>query len=375
MGGPVEQDALKDDSLAILLVNCRLPRSASVADRFRLLEALPAEQVCFQKSDTLPEVAGEHHSQVSVIANSLRRFARSVPSCDIVHCNLAEPETWTMSALSQVLIARFFGKAVAADLGFGFDEKSFEHPPLALRMILGLCTVAIVTSEYAATVLARRGVNAVQIPEALASTEFTDRKVTSVQPQILTVYPHADQVAAECVVKAFRLAKAKYPRTEMTILADGQDRVACRQLISEGELSSITIAATGNAEETASWYAEADMFVNSSVAGGLRPMLKAMASGLPVVSAAGFYRDELIVDRRNGLNFRENEPGDLADRIIELIEAPELINELTDQARLTVVDLDWSKISPRWLTCYRRLGRPRRATDVARTGQHSHQPT
>jgi hypothetical protein len=375
MGGPVDQDAQKSYSPAILLVNCNAPQSASVAERLRLLDGFLADQSHLQKIETLPEVTGEHRRRGGALADNLRRFVRKVPTCDIVHCSIAEPEAWTTAALSQVLVARFFGKAVVADLGFSINEESFEHPPLVLRMILGLCTVVVVTSERAVAMLARRRIVAVQIPEALASTEFTDRKVNSVQPQILTVFPHADRVATECVVKAFRVVKIKYPRAELTILVDDQDRDSCRQLISDPDRSSITVASTGNAKEAASCYAEADMFVNSSVVGGLRPMLKAMASGLPVVSAAGYFRNELIVDRRNGLAYRENNLGDLADRIIELIEAPDLIHELTDHARLTVAEHAWSKISQRWLSCYRRLRLSRRAANITRTGHHSHQPT
>lgn len=363
------------DAPAVLLVDCKAPRSSSVAERLRLLERLLVSQEYLQSIDTQPANTGADKRRKGDAAGNLRRFVRKVPTCDIVHCNLAEPEAWTMSAVGQVLIARFFGKAVIADLGFSINEESFEHPPLALRMILSLCTVAVVTTELAAALLARRGVKATQIPEALASTEFTDRKVTSVQPQILTVYSRADRVANEGVVRAFKLVKAKYPRAEMTILADDSDHSACQQLISERDRSSITVASAANANETASCYAEADMFVNTSVAGGLRPMLKAMASGLPVLSAAGFYRDELLVDRRNGLAYREHDPGDLADRVIELIESPELIQEFTNQARSSVAERAWSKIGRRWLAFYRRLQQSPHTAGAARAGHTSHQPT
>lgn len=363
MGGPVNQCARKSDSQSILVVNYQPAQSVSVAERLRLLEEFPPTQVRLQKIDA------------TGTATNLRRFVRSVPACDIVHCNIAEPEAWTILALSHVLIARFFGKAVIADLGFSFDEDSFERPPVLLRMILGLCTLTVVTSERAAAVLSRLGVNTVQIPEALASSEFTDRELNSVQPNMLTTYPHGDQVAAECVIKAFIQVKAKYPRAEMTILTDARNRDACLKLISGRERSCIAVASAGDLSEAASCYAEADVFVNSSVVGGLRPMLKAMAAGLPVVAVSGYYRDELIVDHRNGLAYRENSPGELADRIIELVETPELIHELTDHARLSVADHSWSRISLRWLACYRELRRRPSTAVIAGAGRHSHQAT
>lgn len=375
MGGPLYQGAQKDDRPAILLVNCQSPRSASVAERLRLLTGFLTKQCRLQRIDTLLDAASVRRRHGVAIASQLKSFVRKAPSCEIVHCNLAEPEAWTVAALGQVLLARFFGKAVVADLGSSINEESFEHPPLVLRMILVLCTMAVVTSEHAAAIVARRGVNVEQIPEALAASEFVDRKVQSVQPQILAVYPHGDRVAGECLAKAFKLVKTKYPRTEMTILADERDRNICRQLISERDRSSITVASAGNFREAVSCYAEADMLINSSVARGLRPMLKGMASGLPVVAATGYFRDELIVDRKNGLAYRENDPGDLADRIIELIETPELISQLTGQARLTVAVHAWSIVSRRWLACYRKLQQSPRAAEVARAGHHSHLPT
>ncbi|MDH3891303.1 MAG: glycosyltransferase family 4 protein [candidate division Zixibacteria bacterium] len=373
LGGPVDHGTKSDDSPQVLLVTNKRPRSAVRAVRFSLLEGLLDDQNRLHKIDHSADSSARHRRGAGAL--DLRRFVRTVPSCEIVHCNLAEPEAWTMLAVGQTLVARFFGKAVVADLGFSIDEESFEHPPLALRLILGLCTVAVVTSEHAATILARRGVHVEQIPEALAPSEFTDRKVNSVQPQVLTVYSQADRSATECVVRAFNSVKAKYPRAEMTVLADDSDGDAARQLTGDGARSSITVAAALTAEQTSSYYAEADMFVNSSVVGGLRPMKKAMASGLPVVSAAGFYRDELIVDRRNGLTYRENDPGALADRIIELVETPRLIGELTENARLSVADHTWSRIGRRWSSCYRRLRTTRRTATAAAAGHHSHQQT
>jgi len=80
-----------------------------------------------------------------------------------------------------------------------------------------------------------------------------------------------------------------------------------------------------------------------------------MAAGLPVVAAADCGHTGLVNDRCNGLIFRWNDPGALADRVIEMIETPELVSELSSQGRVTANAHRWSKVSRRWMDCYFRL--------------------
>ena len=48
-------------------------------------------------------------------------------------------------------------------------------------------------------------------------------------------------------------------------------------------------------------------------------------------------------------------PGALADRVIEMIETPELVSELSSRGRATADVHRWSKVSRRWLGCYHGL--------------------
>ena len=80
-----------------------------------------------------------------------------------------------------------------------------------------------------------------------------------------------------------------------------------------------------------------------------------MAAGLPVLAAADSGQTGFIDDRCNGLIFRWNDPGALADRVIEMIETPELVSELSAMGRATADAHRWSKVSRRWMDCYFRL--------------------
>jgi glycosyltransferase involved in cell wall biosynthesis len=91
--------------------------------------------------------------------------------------------------------------------------------------------------------------------------------------------------------------------------------------------------------------------------------LKAMATGLPVLAAADNGRAGPVIDGRNGLTYRWNDPGSLAARIIELTESPPLVSSLSSAGRRTADAHRWTEISRSWFECYRSL-RPAAATST-----------
>ena len=60
--------------------------------------------------------------------------------------------------------------------------------------------------------------------------------------------------------------------------------------------------------------------------------LKGMAAGLPVVTTLVGGHAELIRDRENALAFKTSDPKDLAEKILELSENPDLVKKLTSTA-------------------------------------------
>jgi glycosyltransferase involved in cell wall biosynthesis len=49
-------------------------------------------------------------------------------------------------------------------------------------------------------------------------------------------------------------------------------------------------------------------------------LLEAMQTGLPIVATRGGARDEIVTDGVNGLLVNEQDPGDLAEKLIRLID-------------------------------------------------------
>ena len=332
------------------------PGSACTTEQQTLLEDFLADRGWLQTLGQLPDAQGNNRATGPLATlDLLRRFVRSLPGCDIVHCHLSKPGWWTLLVVIQALITRFLGKPLLVDLVDCIDRLDDENLPFTLRVILTLSAVAVVPSEQAAANLARNGYSVHVIPEAIADGNFSDRLINSVQPGILTTLPPGDQAALGCLTKAFRLVKEKYPRTEMTVIGDGRDREDCLRARNGGTAGGITFVSVGDNSEAQRCYSQCDLYVSPCPETGRQSTLRAMAAGMPVLVAADSGQTGFIDDRCNGLIFRWNDPGALADRVIEMIETPELVSELSSMGRATADAHRWSKVSRRWMDCYFRL--------------------
>ncbi|MCK4460333.1 MAG: hypothetical protein KAW46_00930, partial [candidate division Zixibacteria bacterium] len=248
--------------ISILLVTSGRPGSACTTEQQTLLKDFLANRGWLQTLGQLPDAQGNNGATGPWAAlDLLRRFVRSLPGCDIVHYHLTEPGSWTLLVVIQALIARFLGKPLLVDLRDCIDPVDDENLPITLRMILALSAVAVVPSEQAAANLARNGYSVHAIPEAVADGDFSDRLINSIQPGIMATLPQGDQAAADCLIRAFRLVKEKYPRTEMTIIGDDCDREDCLRTRNGGTAGGVTFVSVGDRSETQRCYSQCDLYV------------------------------------------------------------------------------------------------------------------
>lgn len=87
-------------------------------------------------------------------------------------------------------------------------------------------------------------------------------------------------------------------------------------------------------------FADADLFAfpTSYIEGHPIVIVEAMASGLPVISTNRGSIPEYVIDNRTGFIIPENDPEALADKILELMENPELGQEIGLQSRAMFED-------------------------------------
>ena len=140
----------------------------------------------------------------------------------------------------------------------------------------------------------------------------------------------------------YKLVAAKISNVHMVIIGSGP---LSQEIEQRGKnlAPGLTVWGESHGEELLGWYARADVFVNPSVTENFcTTNTEALASGTPVVAAVAPSSSEQIIHSENGFLAQANNSQDFADKIIQILENPELKQEMSRQARLSILEFDWS---------------------------------
>ena len=139
-------------------------------------------------------------------------------------------------------------------------------------------------------------------------------------------YPHKDHYT---VCKAFKLLKNKYDKQiDLLFIGDGPEKEKVEELVKTYPQSiSKHIHFLGEKKDVQNYYKAAYLMVHASVAGEGLPtvQLEALAYGLPqVVTDSKVGPREILGDNKYGLLTKVQDPNDMSDKIIELLENKKL---------------------------------------------------
>ncbi len=150
------------------------------------------------------------------------------------------------------------------------------------------------------------------------------------------------------LLDAFEIIAAEIPDVHLVIVGRGpQDKEMRRRAAKFG--SGITMWGESMGEELKGWYARADLFINPSVTENLcTTNMEALASGIPVVAARAGGNIDQILPGLNGLLAEPNNPTDLAQKVITILKDANLKEEMTQQARSSILEFDWSACMQRF---------------------------
>ncbi len=140
-------------------------------------------------------------------------------------------------------------------------------------------------------------------------------------------------------LEAAKIVKTKISRSNIRfiIAGTGQDENELLQYIRTNSLTEY-VTFLGYQKNMINFYSILDLFIIPSHWEG-HPMsqLEALAMELPVVSSNGIGLDEVIIHGENGLYFNNNDSLDLANKIIYLLSNNRVYNEITNNARNSIL--------------------------------------
>lgn len=162
----------------------------------------------------------------------------------------------------------------------------------------------------------------------------------------------------DILIRAFALVLRRIPDAKLKIVGGGPQYASLRKLVNALSLDeAVTFTGvTATYEATARYFKESALFALPSVMEGESIAAKeAMAASLPVLAArvpsSGVLT--LVRDGVSGFLVEPNQPTELAERIIELLENDEKREAMGLEGRHSVETYDWKVIADRTLQAYR----------------------
>ncbi|CEJ45507.1 glycosyltransferase [Umezakia ovalisporum] len=144
------------------------------------------------------------------------------------------------------------------------------------------------------------------------------------------------------LIDIFPFIAAKIPDVHLVIIGSGPlDQEVYRR--SQKFPSGITIWGESHGTELLGWFARADVFVNPSETENFcTTNNEALASGTPVVAVVAPSTSEQVFPGYNGFLAEPNNPKDFAQKVVTILENPQLKAAMAEQARPSILKYDWS---------------------------------
>ncbi|HJQ09248.1 MAG TPA: glycosyltransferase family 1 protein [Candidatus Saccharimonadales bacterium] len=169
-----------------------------------------------------------------------------------------------------------------------------------------------------------------------------------------TAFPHKN---LQNMIKAFELLKAKHPALRLVITGNREEKHH-KELIAwvrERHLDNSVIFPGFVSDAELKWLYEhcaAYIFTSLSEGFGLPP-LEAMAHGAPVVSSNTSVMPEVYGDAAHYCDARD--PQDIANKIAEVLENPQLREQLIKNGTKQLKRYSWRKMAKETLAVYKSL--------------------
>lgn len=306
-------------------------------------------------------------------AASLRLLYLSIPfiqrecNYDIIHCHfgpngLRGGRMRDLGAIQGKLITTFHGYDMSSyvrqqgnDVYNNLFDKGDLFLPISERWKSRLIELGCDENKI---LVHRMGVDSGKL--SLSMPESGNVK----QIRILTIARLLEKKGVEDGIRAVSKLSSKYDNFEYNIVGDGPLREQCDRLIAESRMGdTIHLLGWKDQEEVYDLIVNSHIFLCPSVTstngdqeGIPVSLMEAMEVGLPIISTRHSGIPELVKDSISGFLVPERDVDALAEKLIYLIEHPEIWPEMGRAGRAYVeANYDINKLNNRLVEIYQEL--------------------
>jgi glycosyltransferase involved in cell wall biosynthesis len=330
-------DAHSGSDLPDLTANCLLEYTRSQAGR-------SASSTVF---------TGQISEKLSVLkrwrlgASLAIRSCRAVKRSDTAVVFVSSPTSAILVLFPALLAGCFYHKRIIARVGGERLLRLTVWRRWFLKSILGRAGRVVTYTDREGMILARLGIKSSVLAPVFPAV--TPRPLQPIQPHLIFSLQTWNEVEVAQVIGAHALVKQKYPRATLSVAAPARLHGRIRAL-AQGERTPIGHAVTlVTPDRRSGLFALGDVCICSyGDSGAPIDLLLSWQYGIPAIAPEFSSAAASIRDGENGLLFKALHRSALADRILEIVENPRLVAELSRSGIAEAGRFTWEAVEPQW---------------------------
>jgi glycosyltransferase involved in cell wall biosynthesis len=272
----------------------------------------------------------------------------------VVHLFAASHLYFFLIVVPTILMTKLYNKKLVINYRGGEAEPFFRKWGTIVKPFFMMADSIAVPSAFLKEVFSRCLHLETTILPNLADTDlFRYRERDKLRPilvvsrQLEPLYNH------ECILRAFKLVRQRYPDAILKIVGEGSESHRLRELALQIGLEGVSFLGALPNERLADEYDGCDIMVNASKADNFPgAILEAFMCGLPVVTTGVGGIPFLVKDEMSGLLVAPDDHEDLANKVINLVNNPRLARTLSVNARKFAEEYSWQNIRERLYSVY-----------------------
>lgn len=281
-------------------------------------------------------------------------LVRELRHADVVHVFSASYFSFVLAPLPAIVVARALGRPVVVNYHSGQAADHLHRSALARRVLRSVERI-VVPSEFLAGVFRSYDLDATVVPNTVDAGLFAFRERRPLRPRLLSTRNLDEPYNVACTIRAFRVIQDRWPGASLTLVGAGPHADALRRLVSALKLTNVEFAGRVESDRIHRYYADHDLYIQSPDVDNMPlSVLEAFSSGLPVVSTDAGGVPTLLHDGVHGLLAPVGDHRALAERVLRLLDAPDLARRFAAAAHETCRRYHWTAVRSQWIDVYQR---------------------
>ncbi len=251
-----------------------------------------------------------------------------------------------ISQLCRILGVKYISKLHGGDLPRRIKKSKFF-----CDMIFKNAYINVAPSNYLFDAFQKNGyLKLIYIPNTIELQNYLFKKREFNNPKLLWVRSFAKIYNPTMAIKVLSELKKEYPNATLCMVGPIKDE-SYDETVLLAKIMKVNVTFTGKLpkEEWIELSKQHNVFINTTHFDNTPiSVIEAMAIGLPVVSTNVGGIPYLLHHQKNALLVDDNDAAKMVLEIKTLLENPNLVTQLTENALHTVKNFDWEIVKKQW---------------------------